>query len=136
MAAFQCNTLQDIFWRSPTGSARISVALGSFIWGVMLLYPGETFSRHVVYHIMSEMAQEWVWGAAFMLHSVMLFVNGVRNTTQFCRLITNTLGAVLWVGVTMSIFVNPIPLPAIFAGHLALTVESLWILLRTPLGRE
>ena len=136
MAAFQCKTLSDIFWRSPTGSARISVALGSFIWGVMLLYPGDTFSRYVIYHIMAEMAQEWVWGSAFLLHAVMLFVNGARNTTQVCRLITNTLGAVLWVGVTMSIFVNPIPLPAIFAGHIALALESLWILLGTPLGRE
>lgn len=136
MAAFQCKTLNDIFWRSPTGSARISLALGSFIWAVMLIYPGDTFSRHVVYHVMAEMAAEEVWGFAFLAHSAMLFVSGWRNTTVLCRLVTNTLGAFLWAGVTMSMFVNPIPLPAIFAGHLALMLESLWILLRTPLGRK
>lgn len=81
------------------------------LYGVMLLYPGDSLS-HTIYEHLLTVFQEEVWGSLFVVkglsHAAALYINGRRWWTPWIRAGSCTVSAVFWSTLLGILLSNPV----------------------------
>ena len=111
-------------------TSRILLAMAECIWGVLLLWPGETFGRPT-YSMMADVMPEDCWGLLFLATSLMQ-MRIVASEQFYCRearyfAFYNML---LWAFVVYSMLKSVYPPPAAISGEIALAMAAWWIWFR------
>ena len=108
-------------------ATRLALALAELAWAVMLLWPGDTFSRPT-YTLMAAIAPELCWAGVFMITSAVqyLIVTFGLYQTRFARAFS-CWNAALWVTTIGSMLLSVYPPPAAIGGEFALMVFAVWI---------
>lgn len=109
---------------------RLLLGVAEFLWFLLLLWPGDTFSRPA-YSIMAKMMPEEAWALVFFASSVTQI--GIVLYKDFYCLLARYFAAwnmVLWVFVVSSILLSNYPAPAAISGEIALALASIWIWVR------
>jgi hypothetical protein len=129
-------SMTDALFDSDLVASRLALALGEACWAIMLLWPGPTFGRPT-YHIMSDVASENAWAAAFLLTSILQFTIVIQQDFdgKFARYFS-AWNAFLWVFVVGSMLLSVYPPPAAIGGEIALAVSATWIWLRPLIEAE
>lgn len=139
-------TLINIIMRDQMMLTRLILSLGSLTWAAMLLLPSELFNPgRTTYRIMAEIAPEWAWGTAFLIHGVFSMSTLTHNTRNRVTLtLDGLLGCILWTSSTAACFaahwpaqyptfyeqlIN-FPPPAAMSGEFWVSVASWWHLVR------
>lgn len=122
--------LVDVIVFSDMRGVRLLLAWGSIFWGVLLLWPGETFSRPT-YALMAKFAPEVVWGLAFLFQgAVMMYSLITQRHGKPIFIMDCMLGCALWVIATVACFASVSPPPAAMSAELVATFASFWNLVR------
>lgn len=111
-------------------ATRMILALAEWVWVVLLLWPGDTFSRYP-YQLMAHVMPEPAWALAFMLMAAMQTT--IVLTESFHTLYAKAfagINAVLWIFVVTSMLLSVHPPPAAISGEIALAFGALWIWVR------
>lgn len=122
--------LSAVLWDSDLISSRLTLAFGEFFWAVMLLWPGDTFSRPSYSH-MARIMNEEMWAVIFLLSCMtqvtIVLMDDMHST--FARYFA-CWNAGIWVYTVYSIIASVYPPPAAIGGELALALSACWIWLR------
>lgn len=118
-----------LIWDSDLIASRFTLALAEFMWGILLIWPGNTFDR-VYYHNMAYLATENIWGTIFIISSILQFTIAMKNTlhTKAARVFA-AWNATLWVVTVCSLLII-YPLSAALGGEVALALSAVWIFAR------
>ena len=121
------NNLSKALWDSDLVATRIALALAEMFWAVMLLWPGDTFTRPT-YALMNKATNEEVWGVLFLVSSVtqMSIVLLDDMGSRFARYFAGW-NAALWTYVVTSMLISVQPPPAAIGGEIALALFAIWI---------
>ena len=119
--------LSRALWDSDLVATRVSLAIGEFLWAIMLLWPGDTFTRPT-YKVMSHVMHEEAWGFILMLSAVTQITIVVCDQYHhwFSRLFAGW-NAVLWCFLCVSMMLSVSPPPAAIGGELALAAAAGWV---------
>lgn len=122
--------LSRALWDSDLIATRISLALGEAFWAVMLLWPGDTFTRPT-YKVMSHVMHEEAWGLVLLLSAATQLTIVITNQYHhwFSRLFA-AWNAVLWCFLCVSMILSVSPPPAAIGGELALAFAAFWVWVR------
>lgn len=117
-------------------STRLILGVAEMLWAIMLIWPGDTFSRPT-YHLMSHVMREEAWALVFLLSSITQIAIVVQETfhTPFARYFAGW-NAVLWAFTVVSMVFSVYPPPAAIAGEITLAAAALWIFVRPYLIME
>lgn len=121
-------------WRcGDTRPATIIVILAGYIWTALLMLPGETIARPTYLHMREVIETDLGWAAVFF----------VVATLQVWRLFALTTGRSRWGDFVLKVMACGVftftslacltsltPTPAAMAGDVAVTLASVWDLLR------
>lgn len=122
--------ISDVIWDTDLIMSRMTIALGEFFWGAMLLWAGDTFSRNI-YANMAHLAPENTWGAVFLISATIqvLIVFTDSFQTKFARYFA-CWSAILWTYISVAMFISVYPPPAAISGGLAIAIAAIWIYLQ------
>lgn len=111
-------------------ATRITLAMAEMLWGIMLFWPGETFSRPT-YKIMAHIMTEEAWALLFLVTAALQLTIVLQETfhTAFAKYFS-AYNAVLWNTVVIGMLLSVYPPPAAIAGEMALAFAATWIWLR------
>lgn len=111
-------------------TSRILLAIAEFLWGILLLWPGDTFGRPT-YNIMASVMPENCWGIVFLMTSVMQIAIVAKEDfhSREARYFA-FFNMVLWVFVVLSMMKSVYPPPAAISGEIALAMAAWWIWFR------
>jgi uncharacterized membrane protein HdeD (DUF308 family) len=133
-----CRRANRIIWHSDLLTTRVSIAIGSLVWGLLLLWPGELFvPARTTYRLMAEIASEQAWGVAFLCHGMIAMITLLQN--KACRtsyLFDALLGCTLWTTATLACFASHWKAgvyyapPAAMSAEVSLMLASWWYLAR------
>lgn len=131
-----CRYFVNLFWSADVRPSQFALGVASILWSVMLFWPGNTFERQT-YAAMAEIANEYVWGGAFLAVGTVNLYNVVsafwkpwpRLVSRFDAFLT----FLVWSAAVVSIIVAQSPPPAAIAGEIALAGAAFWIFVRTDL---
>lgn len=116
-------------------SARFTLALAETIWGITLLWPGDTFDRPT-YSLMSLVASENVWGLVFLATALIqwgvLFSGKYHDRFAVAFAAWN---ASLWWFTITSMYMSIYPPPAAISGELALSLAATWVFIRSGITK-
>ena len=128
--------LSRALWESDLVATRVSLSIGEFLWAVMLLWPGDTFSRPT-YKIMSHIMPEESWGLLLMLSAAtqLTIVMTEEYHHWFSRMFA-AWNACLWAFLCVSMLQSVAPPPAAVGGEIALALAALWVWLRPYILRS
>lgn len=125
-----CGILSKVIWNADLIGARVTLAFAEFFWAVLLLWPGDTFSR-APYAQMAQLMNEESWGMLFLLSSIiqisLVLKNKMHTTGAWFFAAWNF---VLWGYTVVSMLMSISPPPAAVGGDIALTISAFWIWLR------
>lgn len=79
----------------------IILAVQALFFGVFLLLPGDAFGTTQVYHILSLIMPEGIWGLIFIAVAILEMVS-ISNSTDKLRGTAITLALFLWLTVDLS----------------------------------
>ena len=135
--------LYEIIWCSDLLTTRVSLAIGSLLWGILLLWPGVLFTpARTTYRLMAEVANENVWGVIFVIHALVSFWQLItRHLKSTCAIANNLVGCVLWTSSTLACFLShyvsleSFQPPAALGADLAFVFASWWILTKSIIAR-
>jgi hypothetical protein len=115
---------------------RLLLAMSEFGWGVMLLWPGDTFGRPT-YAAMARVMHEEAWAGLFLVTSAMQLSIVILDDyhSRFARYFA-AYNAALWWYVVVGMLCSVYPPPAAIAGEISLSVASFWIWFRPYKLRE
>lgn len=121
------NNLSKALWDSDLIATRIALSLAEMFWAVMLLWPGDTFTRPT-YALMNKATNEEVWGVLFLVSSItqMSIVLLDDMGSRFARYFAGW-NAALWTYVVTSMLISVQPPPAAIGGEIALALFAVWI---------
>jgi hypothetical protein len=108
--------------------------LHTLLFGLILLCPTNTFDNPV-YHTMSILAQEEVWGSIYVLIAILQFVAMCRNN-QKMKIIILSLTASLWSSVGTSFLIESIGYGRLNTGVSYLAIAGLAVWLSYVIGGE
>jgi hypothetical protein len=122
--------LKRAIWESDLIGSRFTLALGEFFWAMMLLWPGDSFSRPTYEHMSRVMGEE-AWGVMFLISSIIqisIVLSSKMNSTfawyfagwNFC----------FWGYTVWSMLASVYPPPAAIGGEIAMALSAGWIWLR------
>lgn len=135
-------TIKSILIDGQLNSTRLWLALGSFIWAILLFWPGTLFvPSRVTYNLMAVVAREEIWGTAFLIQgswALYTLLTGTRN--RLTLFMDAVLGCVLWTSSTLLCFAAHWPPspdnfclqltgyrpPAAMSGEILLSLASWW----------
>lgn len=127
-------------------ATRFSIVLGSLLWALFLLWPGDLFPTaaeiaagqgRTTYALMAQVASETIWASLFLFQAAVMswsLIFAVRN--RFVFLADALLGCILWTASTILCFVahfkgwatyRP---PAAMSAEVAMTFASWWHFVR------
>lgn len=122
--------LSSALWDTDLISSRLTLAFGEFCWAVMLLWPGDTFSRPTYSHMAAAMSEEG-WAIIFLVSSLtqitIVLLDDMHST--FARYFA-CWNACLWVYTVYSMLASVYPPPAAIGGEIALAVSACWVWIR------
>lgn len=127
----------NMFWTTDIRPAQVMLGWSSVIWAVMLVWPGDTFTRQT-YAVMAEIAPEPVWAGAFLIVGLIQLYNsfsavlGGELPAWFSKF-DSFLGFVVWAGAVISILVAQSPPPAAIAGEIVMAFAAFWVFVRQDL---
>lgn len=132
------NRVRYIMWNSDLEATRLSLAIGSFLWSVLLFWPGELFSpARTTYALMAMIASEEVWASLFLLQGTVMLYSllwGYKSRLSFVA--DAFLGCVLWTVSTAACFIAHYQSLATYQPPAAMSFEvvgalaSWWCLVR------
>ena len=116
-------------------SARFTLAMAETIWGITLLWPGDTFDRPT-YSLMSLVASENVWGLVFLATALIqwavLFSGKYHD--RFAVVFASWNASLWWFTIT-SMYMSIYPPPAAISGELALALAATWVFIRSGITK-
>ena len=133
------NRLKYIIWNSDLEATHFSLAVGSLLWALLLLYPGDLFTQgRTTYLVMAQIAPEEVWGMLFLLQGVVMLVTLLWGyKTRITYLTDAVLGCVLWTASTAACFISHYVYgsgeyqpPAAMSYEIVAALASWWCLVR------
>jgi len=127
-----------LFSNSDLIGTRFLIALSSLLWAILLLLPGDTFTRPM-FTVATQVMPEEVWGSLFLIHATSalysLFYGSRKKILVF---VDSILGSFLWTGITIGMFLstliqseNSTP-PAAIAPSIVIALATFWVLIRYP----
>lgn len=131
-------TTWDLFWYADTRIARVWLAMASWAWAVMLLWPGDSFNRSV-YHIMDQLAPETVWGLSFLLHgigeTIRIYCNGsclqpCPKRSAIIDMAVSVFGCSIYT-ISSAAMIVTWPLPSAIAPHIVLSFGAWFLTVRS-----
>ena len=135
-AAVLCHLAFD----SSTEATRVVVAVGSLLWGIMLLMPGDTFSRPM-FSVLNDTLSETTWGMMFLGHGIIATISIVFSRCgRICFIFDGVAGCFLWSAVTIGMLLSSVyhpttpefSFPAATSPSIAITLAAWWLLFRYP----
>jgi len=133
-------TMCHLAFDSNTEATRVVVAIGSLLWGIMLLMPGNTFDRPM-FSVLHGTASENLWGMMFLLHGVVASISIVFSRCgRICFVFDGVTGCLLWTTVTIGMLLSSVynptmpefSFPAATSPAIAVTLAAWWLLFRYP----
>jgi len=123
-------SLSRALWDTNMVTSRLLLSMAEFLWGVLLLWPGDTFGRPT-YHIMAQVMPEDCWGLVFLLTSIMQISIVIKEEfhSREARYFA-FFNMALWVFVVLSMLASVYPPPAAVSGEIALSCAAFWIWFR------
>lgn len=117
-------------WDTDLIASRVTLALGEFSWAVMLLWPGDSFTRPTYTHMAMIMNEE-LWGVIFLVScitqmSIVLMDDLYSNFSKYFA----GWNAALWGYTVISMLLSVYPPPAAIGGEIALAFSAGWIWIR------
>jgi len=130
--------LNYIAWQSDLSSIRFSIILGSLFWAFLLLWPGELFTpTRTTYRLMSQIADEEIWGFAFLSHAIFAATTLFLEKRDKIYFYLDALwGALLWTVATVACFAShwqvgiPYAPPAAMSAEVSLMLGEWWWVIR------
>lgn len=136
--------LKYLLWKADLEMTRLVLAVGSILWALLLLLPGQLFTQErTTYLIMSKIGSEVTWGVLFLLQGLVMLYSllyGYRSKVYFC--VDALLGCILWTTATLACFAShyhgwvTYKPPAAMAYDLIGVLTSWWCLVRYSLEKE
>lgn len=125
-----------VMWYSDLIGSRITLAIGEFLWALMLFWPGDTFDRPTYSHMAAIMSEEW-WAVLFLLSSIIQITIVLKNWCH-CTWAWYFAGwnFCLWGFTVWSMLASVYPPPAAIGGEIALSLSAFWIWLRPIIRSE
>jgi hypothetical protein len=133
-----------MLWLSDLEAIRFNLAIGSILWGLFLLWPGDLFTpARTTYLVMAEIAPEHCWGTAFVLQGVVMMYSmlwGYRSNIYFIA--DALLGCVLWTASTAACFmahyqsIQTYQPPAAMSYEIMGAASSWWVLVRYTIEQK
>jgi len=119
-----------VLWDSDLIASRVTLAMSEFFWAVMLLWPGDTFTRPTYSHMAMVISEE-AWGILFLISSTTQLTIVLLDDlhSKFARYFAGW-NAVLWGYTVFSMLLSVYPPPAAIGGEIALAFAALWIWVR------
>lgn len=124
--------------KSDLLATRFILSLSSFLWGSMLLIPGDTFDRPM-FAVISKIMPEEIWGILFFAHAVAALCSLFIGMHKKVLLILDSiLGCFLWTSITLGMLFSLLytdgfqTAPAATSPSIILTLVSWWLLARYP----
>ena len=119
--------LSRAIFDSDMTAIRLTLSIAEMCWGVMLLWPGDTFAR-TTYTIMGAVTGEYTWAAVFFLTAIFQFSIVVQDDYhgKVARYFA-AWNAWLWGFVVVLIVLSLHPPPAAIGGEIALMCAAIWI---------
>jgi hypothetical protein len=124
-------SLSRALWDTDLIGIRCTLALSELMWAVMLLWPGDTFTRPTYAH-MAMLWNEEIWALVMLTSAVTQLTIVLQDDlhSRFARYFA-AYNAVLWVYIgIVSPLLSVYPPPAAMGGEMALAIASFWIWLR------
>lgn len=116
--------------------SRFCLALSSFLWSVMLFWPGDTFSRPT-YSMMGNLFGETIWALSFLIHfSISIIALCWNKVNPFTLVGEGIFGCLLWSASCLMMLMSVYPPPAAISAEIMMAFTSWWILIRYPVWRE
>lgn len=111
-------------------ATRLTLALAELTWAVMLLWPGDTFSRPT-YTVMGHIAPETAWALVFLSTSLIQYSIVALDScrSQWAHRFASW-NALLWVTTIVCMLMSVYPPPAAVGGEIALMTSAIWIWVR------
>ena len=117
--------LRYIILCSSMKSVRFTIAVSSLIFAILLWWPGTLFTpARGTYRLMSEIADENVWGLVFFIHAIASLYTLLFN--RYCRIgfvLDALLGAVVWTVATVACFASHWKYGTTYAPPAAMSAE-------------
>lgn len=128
--------LSRALWDSDLVATRVSLAIGEFLWAIMLLWPGPTFNRPT-YSVMSHVMTEEAWGFIILLSAItqITIVMSANYHHWFSRMFS-AWNAGLWAFLVISMLLSVSPPPAAIGGEIAMALAAGWVWLRPYILRD
>lgn len=122
--------MSKALWDTDLVGVRILLFLGEMFWAIMLLWPGDTFSRPT-YALMSHVMPEGAWTAVFLISAVTQLTIVLREdfSGTFARYFAGW-NACLWLYTVASMLLSVYPPPAAVGGEIALALGATWVWIR------
>lgn len=117
-------------WDTDLVGCRMMLAIAEILWGLMLLWPGDTFGRPT-YANMANVMGENAWAIMFMLSGITqgTIVLLEDFSSRFARYFA-AWNSVLWMFVVTAMLTAVYPPPAAIGGEIALMLVAVWIWIR------
>lgn len=111
-------------------TTRLILSFAELMWGIMLLWPGDTFSRPT-YHLMASVMPEVWWAITFLISaSIQMSIVLVEDYNGRLSRYFALWNGLLWSYVVVSMLLSVYPPPAAVGGEIALALAACWIFLR------
>jgi len=133
-------TVCHLAFDSSTEATRVVVTIGSLLWGMMLLMPGDTFDRPM-FSVLTTTAPENIWGMLFLGHGVISALSIVfARCGRLCFVFDGVAGCLLWTAITIGMLLSSVyhpitpefSFPAATSPAIAVTLAAWWLLFRYP----
>lgn len=127
------SALSRILFDSQMVTARLLLAIAEILWGLLLLWPGDTFGRPT-YALMSKLMVEELWAILFLASAAMqLWILTTEDYHARPARLFAAWNAIFWTSVVCSMLLSVYPPPAAISGEIALACAAVWIWLRPHL---
>lgn len=127
--------MSSALFDSDLVATRITLAIAELMWALMLLWPGDTFSRPT-YAIMGHIAPEPCWAVAFLVTATIQFwVVASEQYNTHAAWLFSCWNTSLWAVTVICMIAAVYPPPAAIGGEVALAVSAMWIWMRPVINK-
>ena len=129
--------LYHLFNESDLIATRFMLALSSLLWGILLLWPGDTFDRSAFSVVKYVMPEEY-WGLLYLITGLSALYSLFHGNVKKCLIFTDgLLGSFIWSSMAVGMFLGSLKsdvssVPAGTAPIIIFALAAWWILIRYP----
>lgn len=120
--------------RANTRPLEIAIAVQSMLWGILLLFPANTFDTSKIYSVMAQVASEEVWGVLTLFSGVFQLISAHIHQCELRRYST-ILSLLIWGFIDAAFWLSGSPSTGATT-YLVTVLVLIWSLvnLYTPKG--